>query len=254
MVVILRIYKFMPELPEVETIKRQLAQKIIGKKLDGRKIIGLRRRAKILMIDFADGSSLIFHLKLTGQLIFDGESQKHTRRIFKFEDGSHLTFNDTRKFGWWKLVKNTKKIEEAFGLEALDLNLKAFKDLLKKRPKAKIKPFLMDQKIIAGIGNIYSDEILFAAKINPLRQAKTLSEKEIKSIHQNIKIILENAITHKGSSVEYYLDACGKRGDYVKYHQVYQKDGEKCSRCGAIIKRLKLGGRSAHFCPNCQRL
>ena len=243
----------MPELPEVETIKRQLAQKIIGKKLDGKKITKVRRRAKILIIDFTDGSSLIFHLKLTGQLIFNGQTSKHTRQVFKFNDGSQLVFNDLRKFGWWKKVKDTKKIEKAFGPEALEINLKTFKTLLKKRPKAKIKPLLMDQKFIAGIGNIYSDEILFAAKVRPMRLVGTLTDKEIQSIFQNIKKILESAIKQQGSSSQYYLDACGEEGHYVQYHKVYQKEGEKCLHCKTKIKRIKLGGRSAHFCPKCQK-
>ena len=241
----------MPELPEVETIRRQLAQKISGKKLKGQKIVGLRRRAKILIIDFADGSSLIFHLKLTGQLIFNGKPSQYTRKVFNFDDGSQLIFNDVRKLGWWKKVKETKKIEEGFGPEALEINLKTFKNLLKKRPNSKIKPLLMDQKFIAGIGKIYSDEILVASKVRPMRLAKTLAEREIQKISQNIKKILKAAIKHQGSSVEYYLDACGQKGDYVKYHKVYQQ--KRCSLCGAEIKRIKIGGRSAHFCPKCQQ-
>jgi len=243
----------MPELPEVETIRRQLSKKIIGKKINGRKITGLRRRAKILIIDFNDGSSLIFHLKLTGQLIFNGEPSKHTRKVFIFNDGSRLIFNDTRKFGWYKIVKNTDKIEKGFGPEALKVDFKTLKTVLNNRPNSRIKPLLMDQKFIAGIGNIYSDEILFAAKVHPLRLVKTLKQGEIKKIHQNIKKILKAAIKHHGSSVEYYIDACGQKGDYAKYHKVYQKEGEKCPGCGAIIKRVKIGGRSAHFCPACQR-
>src|SRR4030042_7176315 len=105
----------MPELPEVETIKRQLAREIVGKKLDGKKIVNVRRRAKILIVDFSDGSSLIFHLKLTGQLIFNGEPSRFTRQVFKFDDGSQLVFNDARKFGWWKKVKETKNLEKGFG-------------------------------------------------------------------------------------------------------------------------------------------
>lgn len=243
----------MPELPEVETIRRQLAKKIVGKKLNGKKIKAVRRRAKVLMIDFADGSSLVFHLKLTGQLIFNGEPLKYTRKIFELDDGSKLIFNDARKFGWWKNVKDTKTIEKEFGPEALKADLKTFKNNLKKHPNTKIKPLLMDQKFIAGIGNIYSDEILFAARVHPLRQVKTLKDKEIKLIHQNIKKILKAAIKYQGSSVEYYLDACGQKGNYVKYHKVYQKEGESCPRCKTKIKRIKLGGRSAHFCPNCQK-
>lgn len=244
----------MPELPEVETIKRQLAQKIIGKKLNGKKITGVRRRAKILIIDFQDGSSLIFHLKLTGQLIFNGKPAKYTRQVFKFNDGSQLIFNDVRKFGWWKKVKNTKELEKGFGPEALEVNLKTFKALLKKRAKAKIKPLLMDQKFIAGIGNIYSDEILFAAKVGPLRLAKTLTDKEIQQIRQNIKKILQKAIQYHGTSAQYYLDARGRKGNYLQRLKVYQREGKKCFRCGTKIKRIKLGGRSAHFCPQCQKL
>jgi len=243
----------MPELPEVETIRRQLSSKIIGKKLNGKKIVGLRRRGKVLIVDFSDHSSLIIHLKLTGQLIFNGQPSRYTRKVFNFNDGSKLIFNDARKFGWWRKIKDTKALEKQFGPEALEISLDLFKELLCRRPNAKIKPLLMDQKFIAGIGNIYSDEILFESKVHPLRQVKTWSEEEIKRIQQNIKKILNKAIKHRGSSVEYYIDACGKKGDYSLYHKVYQKEGEKCSRCGGIVKRLKIGGRSAHFCPSCQK-
>ncbi|MFH1894525.1 MAG: DNA-formamidopyrimidine glycosylase [Patescibacteria group bacterium] len=243
----------MPELPEVETIRRQLAGKIIGKKLEGKKIAKVRRRAKILMLDFTDGSSLAFHLKLTGQLIFNGQPSRYTRKIFNFDDGSRLIFNDVRKFGWVKELKETRTLEEKFGPEALDAKLDTFFERLSLRPNAKIKTLLMDQKFIAGIGNIYSDEILFAAKVHPARRVKTLSAEEVKKIFQNIKKILKKAIERHGSSVEYYLDACGKKGDFVKYHKVYQREGKKCFRCGIIIKREKIGGRSAHFCPRCQK-
>ncbi|MFH1180854.1 MAG: DNA-formamidopyrimidine glycosylase [bacterium] len=249
----------MPELPEVETIRRQLARKIIGKKLNGLpagrqgwKIIGVRRRAKLLIIDFVGGQNLIFHLKLTGQLIFNGKPSAHTRKVFNFGDGSRLIFNDARKFGWWKKTKGTEKIEDKFGPEALEISLDDFKRDLSRKPNAKIKPLLMDQKFIAGIGNIYSDEILFAARVNPLRRVKSLEVKEVGRIHQSIKKILVEAIKCGGSSVEYYLDACGKKGDYVKYHKVYQREGKKCFRCGASIERLKISGRSARFCPKCQ--
>ena len=227
--------------------------KIVGKKLDGKKIVGVRRRAKILIIDFGDGSSLTFHLKLTGQLIFNGEPSKHTRHIFKFDDGSCLIFNDVRKFGWWKYVKDTKTIEQGFGSEALKINLTELSNLLKKRPNAKIKPLLMDQKIIAGIGNIYSDEILFAARVQPLRRVKTLTPEEIRLIWMNIGKILKSAIKNRGTSENTYLDAMGKKGDYLKYLKVYRKEGQKCPRCGGVVKRIKIGSRSAHFCPKCQR-
>jgi formamidopyrimidine-DNA glycosylase len=243
----------MPELPEVETIRRQLAQKIIGKRLNGQKVINVRRRAKILIIDFADGSSLIFHLKITGQLIFNGKPSLYTRKVFNFEDGSWLVFNDARKFGWWKKIKGTKKIEEGFGPEALVIDLKTFKALLEKRPNAKIKPLLMNQKFIAGIGNIYSNEILFAAKINPLRRVKTLTDKEVQQIFQNIKKILKKAIQYRGTTEQYYRDARGKKGNYFKFLKVYGREGKKCSRCGTKIKRVKINSRSAYFCPKCQK-
>jgi len=243
----------MPELPEVETIRRQLGEKIVGKKLDGKKIVAVRRRAKILIIDFEDGSSLLFHLKLTGQLIFNGGKGPYTRQIFKFNDGTQLVFNDARKFGWWKYVKSSKDIEKTFGPEALEIKLGDFKNLLKKGPNSKIKPLLMDQKFIAGIGNIYSDEILFAAKVQPLRRVKTLTPEEIKLIWLNIGKILKLAVQNRGTSENTYLDALGKKGDYLKYLKVYRKEGQKCPRCPGVIKRAKIGGRSAHFCPKCQR-
>ncbi|MFH1401372.1 MAG: bifunctional DNA-formamidopyrimidine glycosylase/DNA-(apurinic or apyrimidinic site) lyase [Parcubacteria group bacterium] len=242
----------MPELPEIETIRRQLSEKIVGKKLEGKKITGVRRRAKILMIDFAGGRSLAFHLKLTGQLIFNGQPSRHTRKVFNFDDRSRLVFNDMRKFGWWKELKETKTMENKFGPEALDVKSDTFSELLHRRPNAKIKPLLMDQKFIAGIGNIYSDEILFVAKVHPMRRAKTLSRKEIKKIFQNIKKILKKAIKYHGSSVENYIDACGKKGGFVKYHKAYQREKKECGRCGGIIKRIKIAGRSAYFCGKCQ--
>lgn len=243
----------MPELPEVETIRRQLSQKIVGKRLAGQKIVRVRRRAKILIIDFEDGTSLIFHLKLTGQLIFNGKPSCYTRKVFNFDDGSQLIFNDLRKFGWWKKIKDTKPIEKEFGPEALEIDLKTFEDNFKKHPHAKIKPLLMDQTFMAGIGNIYSDEILFSAKVHPLRQVKTLCGKEIQQIHQNIKKILRRAIQYRGTTEQYYRDACGRKGNYTNHLQVYRREGEKCSRCGTIIKRVKIAGRSAHYCPNCQK-
>ncbi|MDP3995740.1 MAG: DNA-formamidopyrimidine glycosylase [bacterium] len=243
----------MPELPEVETVRRQLEKKIVGKRITGRSIVGLRRRAKILIIDLDSGQSLIFHLKMTGQLIFNGKPSQYTRKVFNFDDGSRLVFNDVRKFGWWKMVKSTKKIEEKFGSEPLKIDLKTFRLLLKRRPKSRIKPLLMDQKTIAGIGNIYSDEILYAAEVNPFRRAETLKESEVRLIFRNMVRILTLAIKHRGSSVKDYLDASGKKGDFVKFHKVYQREGEKCARCGELIKRAKINGRSAHFCPVCQK-
>ena len=243
----------MPELPEIETIKRQLEKKIVGKKLKGVKITAIRRRAKILMIDFVDGTNLVFHLKLAGQLIFGGEPSPYTRKVFVFDDGSKLYFNDVRKFGWWKKTKGTEKIEAEFGPEPLEIDLKTFKNLFLKRQKSRIKPLLMDQKFIAGIGNIYANEILYLSRVHPLRQVQTLTDSEIKSIYQNIKKVLTQAIKYQGSSTRDYVDANGEEGGTAKFHQVYQKKGEKCPRCGTVIERLEVAGRGTFFCPSCQK-
>ena len=210
----------------------------------------MRRRGKILIIDFIGGSSLVFHLKMTGQLIFNGKPSRYTRKVFNFDNGSRLIFNDARKFGWYKTVKNTDSINKELGPEALEIGSAAFKQALAKRPNSKIKPLLMDQKFIAGIGNIYSDEILFASRVHPLRFVKTLNEQEVKIIFKNIKKILKKAIEMRGSSIRHYIDACGREGEYANRHRVYQR--EKCSFCSSRIKRIKIGGRSAYFCPKCQ--
>ncbi len=244
----------MPELPEVETIRRDLAKEIVGKELEGVKVTEVRRRAKILMIDLADGTSLVFHLKLTGQLLLNVKPGKYTRAVFKFADGTNLVFNNVRGFGWWKKVKNTLTIEQEFGPEPLakDFTLKKFKEILAQRSRAKIKPLLMNQQFIAGIGNIYSDEILFEAKVHPLRRIESLKTNEIAQIFKAIKRILTVAVKHGGSTLRYYLDAYGQRGYYTRYHRVYHQT--ICPRCGTKIKRVKIGGRSAHYCPKCQKL
>jgi formamidopyrimidine-DNA glycosylase len=244
----------MPELPEVETIKRQLGKLILGKKLVGKEIKGVRRRAKVLIIDFEDGSSLIFHLKMTGQLIFNGQPGPHTRHVFKFDDGSQLVFNDLRKFGWWKKVKNTKALEKSFGPEADKASLADFKEIFGRRPKVKVKQLLMDQKMIAGIGNIYADEILFASRVHPLQLAGWLTVGEIQKIQNNARKILKKAILCHGTSAKDYLDAFGQKGNYLSHLKVYGREKEKCLNCKSRIKRIKIGGRSAHFCPQCQKI
>lgn len=274
----------MPELPEVETIRRQLAKEIINKKIKefGAKVVDIRRRAKLLIIDLDDGSSLVFHLKLTGQLIFrpaadiakpgvadrtEGQGDRsippkgreamsgmgrYTRKIFIFDDGSKLLFNDARKFGWWKRVKDTQKIEKEFGPEpiAAEFTLPVFKKLLNKRPRSKIKPLLMDQKFIAGIGNLYSDEILFYARVRPKRRVGEIAEKEMEEIFKGIKMILKKAIEYRGTGGS-YRDIYGRIGNYIKFLAVYHR--ARCPRCRTSIKTIKIGGRSGHYCPKCQK-
>jgi formamidopyrimidine-DNA glycosylase len=285
----------MPELPEVETIRRQLIRKIKGKKIKvvevrlprlvradlkkfkqsitGAEIKDVRRRAKLLIIELSSGYCLVIHLKLTGQLIYKAQGQssedcplgtvlesKHTHIIYIFTDGSQLLHNDLRQFGYVKLVPTNQltellEKEEKFGPEPLDkkFTLDLFKQLLTKNPRAKIKPLLMNQTFIAGIGNIYSDEILFYAGVQPTRKVQTLKPEEIKKIYQGIKKILPAAISRRGTSADKYIDTAGQEGEYLPLLKVYQREGQPCVRCGTKIKRLKLGGRSAHFCPRCQK-
>src|SRR3989338_6317768 len=279
----------MPELPEVETICRQLSKLVVGKKIkevevklskiiktslvsfkcatSEAKIKSVGRRAKLIIFRLDNGWSLLIHLKMTGQLIYQSsvisdklsEKNKHTHVIFNFVDGSRLLFNDLRQFGYIKLIRTDELgeffVKEGTGPEPLakDFTLAKFEALLVKKPKAKIKQFLMDPKNIAGIGNIYSDEILFFAGVHPLRRNHDLKKKEIKKIFQGIKKILPDAIKLKGTSANNYLDAFGRKGEFLKKLKVYGREGQKCVKCKGNVYRIKINGRSAHFCPLCQK-
>jgi len=279
----------MPELPEVETIRRQLNELIAGKKIkkvqvslpkmvklslakfrkivSGSKIKCVARRAKILIFELSSGWSLLVHLKMSGRLIFRKKGEKLQEQdtkwnhlIYDFSDGSRLFHNDLRQFGYVKAVKTDELadffVKEKLGPEPLDkdFTLDDFTVTLKKRPKIKIKQFLMGPQNIAGIGNIYSDEILFYAQVHPLRRVGDLKPPEIKKIFDGIRKILPEALTLRGSSDSDYLDARGMEGEYVPRLKVYGREGKKCKKCGGTIQRLKINGRSAHFCPACQRL
>lgn len=280
----------MPELPEVETISRQLNKLIVGKKikkvevkllkivkipvtvfrrgLEGAIIKKVSRRAKLLIVELDNGWSMLAHLKMTGQMIYQKTTDyglqatvkdKYTHVVFYFTDGNRLLFNDLRQFGYLKLVKSDELqdyfIKEGFGPEPLtkDFTLADFEALLLKKPSARIKQFLMDPRVIAGIGNIYADEILFFSRVHPLRRVNSLKKIEIKKIYEGIKKILELAIQLKGTSSNDYLDAFGRKGSFAKKLKVYGREGEKCVKCRGRIIRIKLGGRSAHFCPACQK-
>lgn len=275
----------MPELPEVETIVSELDQKVKGRKIsdleilepkmlygDPRLIKGLeieriRRRAKLIIFDLSSNFHLIIHLKLTGQLIVKEKNEENkgldelgpTRIIIRFTDGSQINFNDLRKFGWLKIVDEKQLSDilkkENYGPEPLekDFTLEKFTSLLAQREKAQIKPLLMDQTFIAGIGNLYSDEILFYAGIHPKRRVGELTNAEIKKIHEGIKKILTEALKYKGSSLDTYRRTTGEKGTYEFHRKVYRRAGQKCLRCGSVIKSIKMGGRTACFCPNCQK-
>jgi len=271
----------MPELPEVETIKRQLNTKIKGEKIErvevrlkkfvkyplvkfkklvtGAEIKNVTRRAKLLIIELSNNYYLIIHLKLTGQLIFNGQENKHTHLIYYFRDGGYLIHNDLRQFGFVKVISKKELSDffekEKFGPEPLDkkFTLDLFRKILDRRKKSKIKPLLMDPKFIAGIGNIYSDEILFHAKVLPWRKVETLKPIEIKRIYSEIKRILALAIKKRGSSNRDYFDTNGQKGNFVPSIKVYQRTGQSCDKCKTKVKRIKIGSRSAHYCPKCQK-
>jgi formamidopyrimidine-DNA glycosylase len=272
----------MPELPEVETIKNQLRDKILRKKVigveiarekminvpatefkkkvEGALIKNIRRRAKVLIVDLSNDYSLIVHLKMTGQLIYNGEEGIGTPHIvYTFSDKTQLRHYDFRMFGYAKLLK-TDEVEDfilknGFGPEILekDFTLSKFAELLKKKKKSKIKPLLMDQSFIAGVGNIYAQEACFCAGILPSRPVGKLGDLEIKDLYNCLKNILSSAIEYKGSSVDSYVDASGKKGGYVPRLKVYGRKDEKCYKCKKIIKTIKLGGRGTSFCPGCQK-
>jgi formamidopyrimidine-DNA glycosylase len=266
----------MPELPEVETIKRDLEKEIIGKKisevcvhhpavirepsvenfkkaLSGAVIKGVLRKAKVLVIEFSNGKSLVIHLKMTGQLVYPGNG-KSSRVTFHFSDGKRMDFNDQRLFAELRALDDWRELKfiRELGPEPFELKVGKFKKMLAAK-RAKIKPLLMDQKFISGIGNLYAAEALFAAKIDPNRQAQGLSDKEKEDLLSSIKSILKKAIDAGGSSTDDYVRLSGARGDYVKYHRVYGREGKPCLVCKTPIKRAVLGGRGTYFCPRCQR-
>ncbi len=249
------------------------------KTLTGKTISGISRRAKMIIIDLAGKYAVLVHLKMTGQLIFFGKKElakqirlfnipnykpvhlptKSTHVIFEFTDGSKLFYNDFRQFGYLKLVtdKELPQVKElqGYGPEPLDpkFTFTEFEKLLTKRPNAKLKQWLMDPEVIAGIGNIYSDEIAYYAKVRPTRTMKSLSPSERKLVFSGIKKILTDAVEHYGSSVGDFVRPSGDWGTYGLLHKVYGRAGEKCKKCGSIIKSLKFNGRTGSFCPKEQK-
>lgn len=266
----------MPELPEVETIKRELEKAVLGKKitevcvrhpkvirepsvdkfkkgLTGATVRNILRKAKVLILELSNGKSLVIHLKMTGQLIYPGTG-RNSRVSFRLSDGKFLDFRDLRLFAELRLLDDWRSLEfiQGLGPEPFGLSEDKFKEALSKK-RTKIKPLLMDQKFISGLGNLYVAEALFRAKIHPERPANSLSNKEEKLLLKETKKILSEAIQHKGSSVDQYVQLSGRPGDYVKYHRVYDREGTPCLVCKTPIKRISLGGRGTYFCPKCQK-
>jgi formamidopyrimidine-DNA glycosylase len=288
-----------PELPEVETVRRGLSELIVGKLfagatndtpksfpnletdvrqfLVGATITAIRRRAKVLMIDLSTGYSLVVHLKMTGQLVFVSEDarfgaghpndslvnalpDKSTRVTLAFTDGSQLFFNDQRKFGWVRLMPTVEipnlPFMQKVGPEPLELDftVKQFSDRFKRRAKTTIKAAILDQSVVAGVGNIYADESLWGAKIHPKRLVETITPAEFKELYTDLREVMNLAIEKGGSSNRNYVNAEGKRGSYMDFARVFRREGLPCPRCGTTIEKLRVAGRGTHICPHCQTL
>jgi formamidopyrimidine-DNA glycosylase len=190
---------------------------------------------------------------MTGQLIYPGNG-KTSRVSFKLSDGKFLDFNDQRLFADLRLLDDWKQLPFILNLgpEPFDISVEQFKEMLSGK-KTKIKPLIMDQAFISGVGNLYAAEALFRAKIGPQRPAASLSDKEAQSLLKEIQLTLREAIEHKGSSVDNYVQLTGSPGGYVKYHKVYDREGKPCIICKNPVKRIALGGRGTYFCPKCQK-
>lgn len=247
----------------------------VAKFLIGAKIKEVRRRAKVLIIDLSSRYSLVVHLKMTGQLVYVGKKRfgaghpndslisklpdKSTRVTIDFKDNSKLFFNDQRKFGWMKLLPTLEVSEIDFmkkvGPEPLedDFTFDIFLERLKRRQKSPIKAVLLDQTVLAGIGNIYADESLWAAKIHPSTPVSRIQKVKLATLYGEIRSILKAAIASGGSTDRNFVNAEGKKGSYLSFAQVFRKQGQPCPRCGTTIEKIRVAGRGTHICPKCQK-
>ncbi len=268
----------MPELPEVETVRRELIPLLVGKHitrvdirwprlvdrptveefvhhLTGRAIVDIRRRGKFLIFDLDTGQHWIVHLRMTGRFYLRDTAQpdKHTHALLFLSDERVLHYRDQRKFGRFYLVSDAEEVVGSLGPEPLGDTWQPH-DLAEalKRHRAAIKSLLLDQRIVAGLGNIYADEALFLAGIHPARPGHTLTAEEVQRLHRAVRQVLEEAIAARGSSVSTYVPPSERRGSYQQQRRVYHRAGASCPRCGTPIERIKISGRSTHFCPRCQ--
>lgn len=289
----------MPELPEVETVRRGLEKLILTKKVQsvahdtpksfpndehtvqtflvGASIWAVRRRAKVLLIDLSTNYTLVIHLKMTGQLVFRGEQvfgaghpsdslvgelpDRSTRVVIEFSDGSHLYFNDQRKFGWMKLfptleVPNIDFMQKV-GPEPLEDSFtnKEFISRIRRRNGTTIKAAILDQTVLAGVGNIYADESLWGARIHPATRVKNVTDAELTELLDEIKYTMNLSLEKGGSTDRNYVNAEGKKGSYIDFARVFRREGQACPRHPDIeISKLKVAGRGTHICPVCQVL
>jgi len=271
----------MPELPEVETIVRGLGPRLAGlrirsirlldpallrggraaelERLAGARILGVRRRGKMILIDCERGRTLLFHLKMTGALLLERPASppgRHVRLVLEFGDSDRdLRFRDIRKFGFLRCLASGAGCSspelDALGPEPLALDPQDFARLFAGR-RGRLKPLLLDQRFIAGIGNIYADEILHRARLHPLTPVPGLDHRRLRVLHRAVISVLEEAVRRKGSSIRDYADPDGRPGEFQEFHRVYGREGEPCRNCRTPILRIRVGGRSSFFCPSCQ--
>ena len=290
----------MPELPEVETIVRDLRSKIMGRGIGGlilrqkaidhllnstaevfyqglmnQTIVTVLRKGKYIILPLSNNNVLVLHLGMTGKILIQSADgldlvdqlervDKHTHMIIELsdlseeEDDLELHFNDVRLFGNIWLLEDVKDIEKLdvpglkdLGPDALGITLVQFEDSM--RSKRAVKAILLDQTKIAGVGNIYADEACFCAGVHPAQKGISLSEEQRGKLWLAVKTVLKQGIRYRGSSTSDYTTPDGSEGSYQQYHRVYQKTGEKCVQCNTLIERIKLAGRSTHFCPTCQK-
>jgi formamidopyrimidine-DNA glycosylase len=272
----------MPELPEVETVARSLAPQVVGRtivgveRLDwermvetppapmfcdlvvGRRILAARRRSKWVLLDLDDGWTLAVHLRMSGKLTVHGpgeEARGHVHLVLALDDGRRIFFDDERKFGRVRLLDagGLAALDAAHGPEPLEPEFTAAElaRILAGR-RTRIKPLLLDQRLIAGIGNIYASEALWLAHIHPLLPAAAIDGPGAEALHAALREVLTQAIAHEGSSLRNYRDSYGRRGQNQEHFLVYDRAGKPCRRCGAPVERIVVGQRSTFFCPTCQ--
>lgn len=268
----------MPELPEVETVVRGLRDDIVGRtftrvtvlwprqivtptpdefitRLPGQRVLALNRRGKFIVFQLTQ-NVLLIHLKMTGRLYVSGNNAQDDRWVrvaFGLDNGREMLFSDARKFGRLYLVHQFDEVTASLGPEPLSENFTP--EILKEQVAGRqrtIKTILLDQQIVAGIGNIYADEALWKARIDPRRKANTLNEKEIHRLHTAIRLVLQKGIDHEGASVNWYRKADGSKGNSQIHLNVYDREKQPCARCGTPVIKIRLGQRGTHFCPTCQ--
>lgn len=268
----------MPELPEVETVRRTLAPSVEGLRIDsvvfhwprtcvgdpqvtaaqlaGQLIKRIDRHGKYLVFRLARGgrdSVLVVHLRMTGNLLLDVDPGTHTRAEMLLEGGRRLVFHDTRKFGKWQWASELPKRLKALGPEPLEIGPDEFVERLAKR-NMRLKSLLLDQEFLRGLGNIYADEALFRARLHPERSGSSVSRRKALDLHAAIQAVLKESIELGGTSITNFVNGKGVRGHFQLSVQVYRKTGQPCPNCAAPLRRILVGQRSTHYCPRCQRI